>query len=109
HTLPSQAIGTQPEPYYIVGNRSWLAQFDNAVGTQVGLAVQTVSCNHGQGDLDWFKLPDNDHPVIPQNLYRMSGGTDNTERFEQIGQSSVKHAFFANPQDFCGFGCNGVT
>jgi len=60
-------------------------------------------------DLDWFKLPDNDHPVIPQNLYRMSGGTDNTERFEQIGQSSVKHAFFANSQDFCGFGCNGVN
>src|SRR5437588_10521597 len=39
----------------------------------------------------------------------MSGGTDNTERFEQIGQSSVKHAFFANSQNFCGFGCNGVN
>ena len=103
------AVGTQPGPDVIVGDLSGLAQFDNAVGTQVGLAVQTVSCNHGQVDLDWFKLPDNDHPVIPQNLYRMSGGTDNTERFEQIGQSSVKHAFFANSQDFCGFGCNGVN
>src|SRR5438270_753962 len=103
------AVGAQPGPDVIVGDLSGLAQFDNAVGTQVGLAVQTVSCNHGQVDLDWFKLPDNDHPVIPQNLYRMSGGTDNTERFEQIGQSSVKHAFFANSQDFCGFGCNGVN
>ncbi len=103
------AVGTQPGPDVIVGDLSGLAQFDNAVGTQVGLAVQTVSCNRGQVDLDWFKLPDNDHPVIPQNLYRMSGGTDNTERFEQIGQSSVKHAFFANSQDFCGFGCNGVN
>ena len=103
------AVGTQPGPDVIVGDLSGLAQFDNAVGTQVGLAVQTVSCNHGQVDLDWFKLPDNDHPVIPQNLYRMSGGTDNTERFEQIGQSSVKHAFFANSQNFCGFGCNGVN
>ena len=103
------AVGTQPGPDVIVGDLSGLAQFDNAVGTQVGLAVQTVSCNHGQVDLDWFKLPDNDHPVIPQNLYRMSGGTDNTERFEQIGQSSVKHAFFANSQDFCAFGCNGVN
>ena len=63
----------------------------------------------GQVDLDWSKLPDNDHPVIGQNLYRMSGGTDSTERFEQVGQASVKHAFFANSQDFCGFGCNGVN
>src|SRR5439155_1028217 len=103
------AIGTQPGPDVIVGNLSGLAQFDNAVGTQVGLAVETDACNNGQVDLDWFKLPDNDHPVIPQNLYRMSGGTDNTERFEQIGQSSVKHVFFAEAQNLCGFGCDGVN
>ena len=103
------AVGTQPGPDVIVGDLSGLAQFDNAVGTKVGLALATVSCNNGQVDLDWFKLPDNHHPVIGQNLYRMSGGTDNTERFEQVGQASVKHAFFANSQDFCGFGCNGVN
>jgi hypothetical protein len=108
-SLALPAVGTQPGPDVIVGNLSGLAQFDNAVGTQVGLAVATDSCNNGQVDLDWFKLPDNDHPVIPQNLYRMSSGTDNTERFEQVGQSSVKHAFFANSQDICGFGCNGVN
>ena len=39
----------------------------------------------------------------------MSGGTDSSERFEQVGRASVKHAFFANSQDFCGFGCNGVN
>ena len=49
----------------------------------------------GTEDLDWFALPQTDHPVIPQNLYRMSGGADNTERFEQIGQSWLKHAFLA--------------
>jgi hypothetical protein len=59
-------------------------------------------------DLDWFALPNNDHPVIPQNLYRMSGGGSNNERFEQIGQSSVKHAFTALTQNICGYGCNGV-
>jgi hypothetical protein len=48
------AVGTQPGPDVIVGDLSGLAQFDNAVGTQVGLAVQTVSCNHGQVDLDWL-------------------------------------------------------
>jgi hypothetical protein len=38
-------------------------------------------------NLHWFANPENDHPVIPQNLYRMSGGASNNERFEQIGQS----------------------
>ena len=38
----------------------------------------------------------------------MSGGADNTERFEQIGQSWLKHAFTALTQNICGFGCNGV-
>ena len=40
-------------------------------------------------------MPNTDHPVIPQNLYRMSGGATNTERFEQVGQSWLKHAFAA--------------
>jgi hypothetical protein len=38
----------------------------------------------------------------------MSGGADNTERFEQIGQSWGKHAFAAASSNTCGFGCNGV-
>ena len=58
--------------------------------------------------LDWFALPNNDHPVIPQNLYRMSGGATNDERFEQVGQSWLKHAFTALTENACGFGCNGV-
>ena len=77
-------------------------------GTQVGLAVGTTSCNNGNVDLNWFALPQVDHPVIPQNLYRMSGGATNTERFEQVGQSWLKHAFTALTGNACGFGCNGV-
>ena len=46
-----------------------------------------------------------DHPVIPQNFYRMSGGTTNTDRFEQVGQSWLKHAFTA-VGTLCGLGCN---
>ena len=64
-------------------------------GSFVGLGVGTTSCNAGVVNLDWFALPSNDHPAIPQNMYRMSGGADNTERFEQIGQSWCKHAFTA--------------
>src|SRR5205085_9441226 len=77
-------------------------------GNYVGLGVGTTSCNAGTVDLDWFQLPNNDHPVIPQNLYRMSGGANNTERFEQVGQSWLKHAFTALTGNACGFGCNGV-
>src|SRR5882672_9376551 len=92
-------------PDVIVGDLSGLAQFGSSSGTQVGLAVGTDSCNAGAVPLNWFALPNNDHPVIPQNLYRMSGGATNDQRFEQIGQSSVKHAFTALQQNICGFGC----
>ena len=54
------------------------------VGTQVGLAVGTTSCNNGEVNLDWFALPNNDHPVIPQNLYRMSGGTTTTSASNKL-------------------------
>jgi len=107
--LPSQpSVGSVPGPDVIVGDLSGLTQPDAASGTQVGLAVGTDSCNLGTVDLDWFATPDNDHPVIPQNFYRMSGGATNDARFEQIGQSNVKHAFMALTQDLCSLGCNGV-
>jgi Carboxypeptidase regulatory-like domain len=95
-------------PDVVVGDVTGLAQFGSSSGTQVGLAVGTDSCNFGAVDLNWFALPSNDHPVIPQNLYRMSGGATNDERFEQIGQSSVKHAFTALTNNICNLGCNGV-
>jgi hypothetical protein len=78
----------------------------SADGTQVGLGVGTTSCNNGNQPIDWFALSNTDHPVIPQNFYRMSGGTNNNDRFEQIGQSWMKHAFEALEDDQCGFGCN---
>lgn len=100
--------GTVPGPDVVVGDLSGLAQFGGSSGTQVGLAVGTDSCNFGTVDLNWFQNPANDHPVIPQNLYRMSGGTSNNDRFEQVGQSSVKHAFTALTQNLCNLGCNGT-
>jgi hypothetical protein len=106
-SLPA-ADGGVPGPDVIVGDVNGLAQFGGSSGTQVGLALGTDSCNAGAENLNWFALPNNDHPVIPQNLYRMSGGPANDERFEQIGQSNVKHAFTALTGNICGFGCNGV-
>jgi glucose/arabinose dehydrogenase len=97
-----------PGPDVIVGDLSGLAQFGSS-GTQVGLAVATDSCNAGAVPLNWFALPNNDHPVIPQNLYRMSGGATNDARFEQVGQSWLKHAFTALQNDICGFGCQSTA
>jgi hypothetical protein len=102
------SLGGVPGPDVIVGDLNGLAQFGGSSGTQVGLAVGTDSCNNGVVNLNWFALPNNDHPVIPQNLYRMSGGPTNDRRMEQIGQSNVKHGFTALTENICGFGCNGV-
>jgi hypothetical protein len=101
------AVGTRPGPDVIVGELYQIQQLGSA-GNQVGVAIGTISCNAGIENLNWFALPNTDHPVIPQNLYRMSGGATNNERFEQVGQSWIKHAFTALTNDDCGFGCNGV-
>src|SRR5947199_1073392 len=93
-----------PGPDVIVGDVESVQQFGNA-GTQVGLAAGTDSCNNGDQTVDWFQLPNTDHPVVPQNLYRMSVGTFNNDRFEQIGHSWMKHTFFALEDTVCG-ACN---
>lgn len=105
-TLPPSGpeAGTRPGPDVVVGLLTDLEQF-NSNGTMVGLAVGTDSCNFGIEPLHWFANPNNDHPVIPQNLYRMSGGASNDRTIEQIGQSFVKHAFTALQQNQCSLGC----
>jgi hypothetical protein len=102
-------IGTVPGPDVIVGELLDFFQYETGeVNGFVGLALGTDACNKGIENAAWIALPSNNHPFIPQNLYRMSGGTDNTERFEQIGQSWGKHAFAAASSNTCNFGCNGV-
>jgi hypothetical protein len=103
------AVGTVPGPDVIVGELLDFVQYETGeVNGFVGLALGTDACNKGTENVAWIALPGNNHPFIPQNLYRMSGGADNTERFEQIGQSWGKHAFAAASSNTCGFGCNGV-
>jgi hypothetical protein len=111
-TLPAlhqPGVGTIPGPDVIVGELIGLEQLDSgAVNGRVGISLGTDACNKGTVDVDWFALPNGDHPFIPQNVYRMSGGADNTQTFEQLGQSWGKHAFTAASSNTCGFGCNGV-
>lgn len=96
--------GSVAGPDIVVGDMFQLQQFGGS-GAQVGLAMGTDACNNGDEEVHFFQLPNPDHPVISQNLYRMSGGPNNNERFEQIGQAWVKHAFGADQLDDCGFGC----
>jgi hypothetical protein len=93
-----------PGPDIIVGDVSELRQFGNS-GAQVGLGIGTDSCNNGDQEVHFFALPGTDHPIISQNFYRMSGGPNNNDRLEQIGQAWVKHTFGADQLDDCGFGC----
>jgi hypothetical protein len=99
HTF-SPETSANPGPDVIVGNIEDVDQQGNNA-TQVGLAIGTDSCDIGDQPVDWFALPNTDHPVVPQNLYRMAGGADNTERFEQIGQSWMKHTFEALEESVC--------
>ena len=89
----------------LVGDIEDVAQQGTRSGHRSGLAIGTDSCNNGDQPVDWFALPHTDHPVVPQNLYRMSGGATNAERFEQIGQSWMKHTFEALEESVCGT-CN---
>lgn len=102
------SAGTVPGPDVIVGDLPSIEQpSGGSSGGFIGVGIGTTSCNAGVVDLDWFALPSNDHPVIPQNMYRMSGGPSNTDTFEQIGQSWCKHAFTALTGNVC-FTCNGT-
>jgi len=67
-----------------------------AVGDITAFSIGTKSCNTGTCQLNWISST-NDHPVIGQNMYRLKDG-----RFEQIGQSWLKHGYTALQQSLCG-------
>ncbi|MFQ5413393.1 MAG: hypothetical protein ACE5E6_02945 [Phycisphaerae bacterium] len=69
-------------------------------GTTAAISMRTDSCNIGDQPLDWLALPDNRHPVIAQNMYRLKDG-----RLRQIGQAWVKHGFAALQENLCFTDC----
>lgn len=64
------------------------------------LAVGTESCNIGDTAMTWESGCGTIHPLIAQNCFRLKDG-----RFEQIGQSWLKHGFAVAWTDECGCGC----
>ncbi|HKQ50547.1 MAG TPA: proprotein convertase P-domain-containing protein [Phycisphaerae bacterium] len=86
-------------PDVIVGDLYSLTDYAR-LGDTAALAVGTVSCNAGDQELNWYQLPDNRHPVIGQNFYRLKDG-----RLQQLGQAWLKHGFTALQQTTCYSDC----
>ena len=66
-----------------------------SVGDRSAFAVGTYSCNIGTEPLEWISS-NNLHPVISQNLYQIKNGV-----IKQLGQSWLKHGFFALQNNLC--------
>jgi hypothetical protein len=110
-TLPARSSGSPNTPDQLVagpdvitGDLAQMTQV-STLGTQVALSCAPTSCNNGDTPINFFQLPNTDHPVIMQSLYRVSGGSSNTERFEQIGVGWAKHAFGADQFEVCSANC----
>ncbi|MFO0972652.1 MAG: hypothetical protein U1A27_04310 [Phycisphaerae bacterium] len=71
----------------------------------VGIAIGTLQSNKGDVPLNWQPLPATTHPLIGQNLYRVTV-VDGATRFEQIGQSWLMNSFCPLALSTC-FACSG--
>ncbi|MBK7874930.1 MAG: hypothetical protein IPJ77_04135 [Planctomycetes bacterium] len=102
--FPTCPIPGRVGPDVIVGDVNGVQNYA-AVGALEALSLGTTSCNVGTQSLNWFANTTN-HPVIGGNLfrYKVVGGAG---RFEQLGQSWVKHAFLALSENLCCATCVG--
>src|SRR5688572_5526175 len=89
-------------PDLIVGDIQGVANY-TAVGNLEALALGTVACNVGTEWVNWIANT-SQHPLIGGALYRYEV-VDGAGRLEQLGQSWLKHAFFAASADLCCSNC----
>ena len=68
-------------------------------GTMDAMVMGTTSCNVGNANLNWISGTVN-HPLMGGQLYKYKV-VAGSGRFESLGQSWVKHAFFAFQENLC--------
>ncbi len=76
------------------------------LGDVVGLSMATTAWNIGDAPMPWYAIPDENHPFLAQNVFRLKT-VDGSERFEQIGQKWCMHGFCALGGAQCGGQCQG--
>ncbi|MGE3108251.1 MAG: hypothetical protein AB7O77_07835 [Phycisphaerales bacterium] len=106
--IPTQCtpLGNCNGPDVIVGDLNGVSNYTN-VGTIDAISVGTTSCNIGNVWLNWIQST-NQHPAISQTAFKMKTGANGVTTFEQIGQSWLKHGFFALSQNLCCSGCQST-
>jgi hypothetical protein len=92
-------------PDVIVGDITGPSNYASVGGIEA-ISLGTYSCNIGSFWLNWFSGT-NQHPVIGGSLYRYRV-VNGAGRFEQVGQSWLKHGFFALSNTLCCTGCQST-
>lgn len=93
-------------PDVIVGDIQSVTNYAASGGIDA-FSIGTTSCNVGNANLLWQQFTgSNRHPAISQNMFKYKV-VNGSGRFEHIGQSWLKHGFFALTENICGCGCNG--
>ncbi len=92
--------------YHPTGETS-VVNFSSSGGLEA-FSVATYSCNIGTTWLNWQQSPNANHPVIGQNCFRLKHDAAGYNRFEQLGQSWLKHGFYALSQTYCCTSCSST-
>jgi len=85
-------------PDLIIGDIQEKARY-GVIGDITAFAIANNTCNQGTCQASWAASTA-EHPVFAQNMFRLKD-----DRFEQIGQSWVKHGFTALQQTLCSTAC----
>jgi len=93
-------------PDLITGALSAFANFGADGNGHLVYSFGTETCNAGAAQAAWVANT-NQHPVIGQNMFRVAP-LNGHPRIEQLGQSWLKHTYFALAGNTCGLGCQAI-
>jgi hypothetical protein len=98
--------GTCNGPDVIVGDVNGISNYSSAGGIEA-FSLGTTSCNIGNVWLNWIAST-NQHPAIGGSMFKLKTQAGGYKTFEQVGQSWLKHGFFALSQGLCCTGCQAT-